>query len=87
MDMIRATTYGPEGSTMPGEVIYEGDSLDDARAAVADYLGVDLDALAVRRWAGCPEDGDIVAYHEYPDGHPDGYGCGGVAIGRVTAPR
>jgi hypothetical protein len=58
--------------------VYEGESLDDARAAVARFLGIDPAELASRRWRGEPDQGDIEAYHE-----SDRELCGGVAIRRV----
>lgn len=75
----RIETYPPDGHTMPGRTIGEASTLDEARAIVRRHLGLSRLPRS-RRWKPDRDSGAVEAYHDYPESHPQAYGCGGVAI-------
>lgn len=75
MKKYTVTYYGPDGSDVEREIA-RGATLDEARDAVRECLG--LDALAdERRWD--PPDA-VEGWHELLRTDPDSEGCGGCVI-------
>jgi hypothetical protein len=80
MTIYEAITYRPFATEHSSETIYEGVSVAEAREAVAERLGVALEALETLRFLGDGEELEI--YHEYPTEHEHADCCGGITIRR-----